>query len=165
MPKIHNATAASGRDDWTTPPELFKRLDEQFRFVQDVAADASNTLCASFIPKEMDAFKTPWRSPAFCNPPYGRGIFEWVKRADRMMKENVLSVLLLPASTDTQWFHLAARYAQEIRLLKGRLIFGNVRAKDGSVGVQPATFPSAIIVFDPAKHFWFRATINAWDWK
>lgn len=170
MPKIHNAPSASGKENWTTPRALYDRLDKEFSFTLDAAADASNALCSRFLSKDegFDAFTTRWKGMAFCNPPYGYGVGKWVARAEQQAQyEGTSSVLLVPAATDTKWFHeIVAPSAREVRLLKGRLAFGNVVCKDGSIGVQPAPFPSMVIWFEK-RAFWRPggARIFAWDWR
>ena len=79
-----------------------------------------------------------WR--VFCNPPYGRVIGEWVKKAYQESKQpNTLVVMLLPARTDTRWFHDYIYGKAEIRFVKGRLKFGGCD--------NPAPFPSMIVIF------------------
>lgn len=180
MPKIHNAPAPSGRDDWTTDPELFERLNREFGFAVDVAASPGNALCQRYITNDpyyaarCDATdpevhwglagETVWN-----NPPYGRGIPKWLLKAVQQLKEReTSSVHLLPAAVETKWFHeIAVPNAREIRLIKGRLKFGNVVCKDGSVGTHFATFPSAVIIFQPRKirQLWSGARIRTWDWR
>ena len=172
MPKIHNAPAASGRDNWTTPPDLFARLNGEFGFKLDAAADTENALCDGFMDaKVRDAFETAWEpGPIFCNPPYGRiETPRWLQRGyDEFLRTRLTTVFLVPAATETRWFHnLVAPYAKEVRFIKGRLKFGNVLCKDGTIGEQFATFPSMIVVFGLRKvpQLWGGARMRAWDWR
>jgi site-specific DNA-methyltransferase (adenine-specific) len=71
----------------------------------------------------------------FCNPPYGPGILKWLRKS----READLAVYLLPARTDTQWWHGWALKAEEVRFVRGRLKFGGA--------AHNAPFPSVILVF------------------
>ena len=74
----------------------------------------------------------------YCNPPYGREISKWVEKAYSENKKGVLVVLLLPARTDTKWFHEYIYKKHEIRFIKGRLKFND--------GKKSAPFPSMVVV-------------------
>jgi site-specific DNA-methyltransferase (adenine-specific) len=169
--KIHNAAGASGKDGWRTPLKLFKKLDKEFNFAIDVAADRYNTLAIEYQSKEDDALAAHSRwcenGPAWCNPPYGRGIKKWVAKGalESGQAYGGLVVMLLPASTDTKWFHeIVVPIAKQIRFLKGRLIFGGVMAKDGTVGKAPAPFPSMVVIFGGLP-WWDAERMVAWDWR
>ncbi len=144
---------SSGKDDWQTPPDLYLRLHDEFDFDIDLAADADSALCSLWYgpgsPIGEDALVEPWWPiTGWCNPPYTRGA-EFVKKAALAAREGATTVLLVPARTDTVWFHGCVwdqelhrpRPGVETRFLKGRLKF--VGAKDG------APFPSLIVVFRP----------------
>lgn len=80
----------------------------------------------------------------FCNPPYGKDITKWVKKAyEEAHKENTLVVMLVPARTDTKWFHDYVYHRAEIRFVRGRLKFGDSK--------QPAPFPSVIVIYRGPK--------------
>ena len=97
---------SSSTDDWATPQEFFDRLNEEFRFTLDPCANEKNHKCDRYYTKEQDGLRQPWDGErVFCNPPYGRGIGDWVKKAREAAERNALVVLLLPARTDTRWFH------------------------------------------------------------
>lgn len=148
---IAKALFTSAKDDWATPPDLFDQLNAEFHFTLDAAANHANHFCAGWFgpgsPWCEDALEDGWRweltphSRVWCNPPYGRGIGRWVEKAiDEAMHGNLV-VMLLPARTDTKWFHLASDAGAEIRLIKGRLTFG------GAPSAAP--FPSALFIFRP----------------
>ncbi len=127
----------SQRDDWSTPRALFERLQAEFGFTLDPCAQAHNAQCARFYTPEQDGLSRSWRGErVFMNPPYGRRIGAWVRKACRAQ---ALVVALLPARTDTAWWHEGCMRAHEIRLIRGRLRFGDGRGS--------APFPSAIVVF------------------
>ena len=127
--------------EWTTPPDLFAALDAEFHFDLDVAASHENALCARYFTKETDGLAQPWRGVCWMNPPYGREIGAWMRKAWQSAAEGATVVCLLPARTDTTWWHDYVARADEIRLLRGRLKFSNSQ--------YSAPFSSAIVVFRP----------------
>jgi phage N-6-adenine-methyltransferase len=132
------------RADWCTPQTLFDRLDYEFQFGIDIAASESNTKCQSYYDESDDAFKFPWEGVCWCNPPYGRGIERWVEKAYHDSQElGSTIVMLLPAATDTNWWHDYCMKA-EVRFIRGRVPF--VRS-DGERSRAP--FASAVVVFRP----------------
>jgi phage N-6-adenine-methyltransferase len=127
----------SGTDDWATPLELFEQLDAEFGFELDVCASSRNAKCRDYYSKEQDGLKQEWHGTCWMNPPYGREIDKWMKKA---YEANTTVVCLVPARTCTRWWHEYAMRG-EIRLLKGRLKFGGSK--------NSAPFPSAIVIFRP----------------
>lgn len=138
---------SSLRGDWETPDQLFYFLDKEFHFDLDVCATRENTKCANFISPEQDAlsFGGVWVGVCWCNPPYGNELAKWLWRAHESAKAGSTVVCLIPARTDTSWWHETVMpFAAEIRFLRGRLSFDNRRR-----GRCP--FPSAIVVFRPGR--------------
>jgi len=136
------ALFSSAKSDWCTPPELFHALDEEFNFTCDVAADDTNALCPVYHTKETSALEAKWDGVCYCNPPYGRDIGLWVEKAlIEAMAGRATTVMLLPARTDTRWFHAYIwPFRQvEVRFIKSRLKF--VGAKSS------APFPSMVVIF------------------
>lgn len=131
----------SQTDDWGTPIELFRGLDYEFGFELDVAASANNAKCDRYFSIEDDGLSQTW-APAVCwmNPPYGRTIRRWVEKAWLEAQNGATVVGLLPARTDTDWWHAYAMKAAEIRFLRGRVQF---------YGGKDAPFPSAVVVWRP----------------
>jgi phage N-6-adenine-methyltransferase len=132
---------SSASDEWPTPLELYTALNLEFGFTLDPAATVENAKCAKYHTREQDGLSKDWTGETvFLNPPYGRGIGRWVAKAYETSVTGSVVVCLLPARTDTSWWH---RYCArgEIRLLKGRLKFGGAK--------HCAPFPSAIVVFRP----------------
>ena len=123
---------------WETPPNLFRKLDEEFHFTLDVCAIPENAKCERFFSPEQDGLSQPWEGVCWMNPPYGREIGKWMEKAFNESEKGVTVVCLVPARPDTEWWHLFALRG-EIRFLRGRLKFGE--AKSG------APFPSAVIIF------------------
>lgn len=135
---------SSQSDMWETPQDLFDKLNEEFHFNLDVCAIASNAKCAAFYSPEQNGLIQPWYGRCWCNPPYGRQVGKWVKKAyDTAYIDGNLVVMLLPARTDTKWFHEYIYGKAEIRFLKGRLKFGGSK--------NSAPFPSMIVIFEPKE--------------
>tara|TARA_R110002020_G_scaffold231689_1_gene442892 strand:+ start:54 stop:527 length:474 start_codon:yes stop_codon:yes gene_type:complete len=134
---------SSKTGEWGTPQEFFDKLNWRFGpFDLDPCADCTNTKCANFYTEAEDGLSKDWGGhTVFVNPPYGRGIEKWIKKAyDESRKEDTKVVMLIPARTDTKYWHQYVMNAAEVYFVKGRLKFG---AADNC-----APFPSAVIVFD-----------------
>ena len=138
---------SSKKDDWTTPPDFFKQLDNEFHFTLDAASSEENHLCKNYFTIETDGLSQDWGGhKVFCNPPYGRQIGKWVQKAwEEAKKPNTTIVMLLPARTDTKWFHNYIYHQAKIRFIKGRLKFG------GSQNSAP--FPSMVVIWDYYRGF------------
>lgn len=132
---------SSKTDNWATPTEFYNTLNEEFHFNLDPCADEFNHKCEKFYTVEQDGLKQDWGGyRVFCNPPYGRDISKWVKKAyNEGHKSNTLVCMLIPARTDTKFFHEYILNRAEIRFIKGRLKFG------GSKTAAP--FPSMLVVY------------------
>ena len=129
---------SSARQDWETPLALFYELDREFGFTLDVCALSHNAKCERFYDPVCNSLNQKWHGVCWMNPPYGRGIYDWVKKAYESAQEGATVVCLLPARTDTRWFHEFCLKG-EIRYLRGRVKF---------VGAEhPAPFPSMIVIF------------------
>lgn len=132
-------------DDWYTPQEFFNQLNAEFNFTLDPCASEQNAKCAKFFSKEDDGLSKSWANErVFMNPPYGRAIGDWMRKAKEEAKRGALVVCLVPARTDTKWWHECCIFG-EVRFIKGRLKFGG--SKDN------APFPSAIVIFKPFNQF------------
>lgn len=134
---------SSKKTDWETPEELYKKLDSEFHFNIDVCALPKNTKNENYYTPEMDGLKQEWNGSCWMNPPYGPETKVWIKKAYEESLNGATVVCLIPARTDTKYWHEYCMKAHEIRFIKGRLKF--VGAKD------PAPFPSAIIIFKTYK--------------
>jgi len=119
----------SKRDDWETPWDLFLELDREFHFTLDPCANEKNHKCeywfGSNSPYYHDGLDISWKwRTVFMNPPYGREIVQWVRKAyHEAQQDNTIVVGLLPARTDTAWFHDYIYHKAEIRFLRGRVKF------------------------------------------
>lgn len=158
---IPKALFSSNSSEWETPSEIFDPLNEEFHFDLDVCATKENAKVYHYY---ADAFHWPWSGVCWMNPPYERGpdgIIRWMEKAYWAVRErgeaNVV-VCLVPARTDTKWWHEYAMRATEIRLLRGRIKF---------VGApSSAPFPSAIIIFTRSSYTALRTPkVTAWNWK
>lgn len=136
-----NAIYSSERDDWETPDDLFRELDEEFHFALDAAASAENTRCDRFFTKEDNALTQSWEcgGTVWCNPPYGNQLKLWVKKAFEESQRGATIVMLIPSRTDTKWFHNFIYNKSEIRFIRGRLRFKGT--------TNNAPFPSMIVIF------------------
>ena len=134
---------SSATDNWATPQNFFDKLNAEFHFDLDVCADEINHKCDRYYTKEQDGLTMPWKGIVWCNPPYGREIGQWVRKALFASVNGATVVMLIPARTDTKWFHdyIYKRDNVEIRFVKGRLKFGNSK--------NSAPFPSMVVVFKP----------------
>lgn len=102
---INAVMFSSNKDLWETPQEFFNKLDAEFHFDLDVCAIPSNAKCQRYYTPEDDGLSQPWEGRVWCNPPYGRQISKWVQKAAQSAAEGAIVVMLLPARTDTKWFH------------------------------------------------------------
>ena len=132
---------SSETDSWSTPIDLFERLDQVWHFDLDVCADPFNAKCDRFFTRADDGLAQTW-APAVCwmNPPYGREIKHWMRKAHDESLKGATVVCLVPSRTDTRWWHDYAMRGR-IEFIKGRLRFGDAK--------NSAPFPSAIVVFNP----------------
>ena len=132
---------SSKSNEWATPQDFFDKLNAEFHFNLDPCATDENHKCDFYFTKETDGLKQDWGGYCvFCNPPYGREISAWVEKCYREgTKENTVVVMLIPARTDTRYFHDFIYHRSEIRLISGRLKFGNSN--------QGAPFPSMVVIF------------------
>lgn len=134
---------SSQTDDWATPQDFFDKLNLEFHFTLDPCASAENAKCQKFYTKTENGLLQDWGGgeTVFCNPPYGRQIAAWVGKCwEEAKKPNTKVVMLIPARTDTKYFHEYIYHkAADIRFIQGRLKFGNAQ--------NSAPFPSMIVIF------------------
>ena len=100
---INNALFSSTTDMWETPKDLFDKLDEEFEFQTDVCAIKQNAKCKRFYTPEQNGLKQIWTGVCWSNPPYGRGIEKWMKKA---YESSATVVCLVPARTDTKCWQI-----------------------------------------------------------
>ena len=130
---------------WATPQEFFDKYNAKFSFTTDVCALPENAKCQHFYTPEQDGLAQEWRGACWMNPPYGREIGKWVEKAAKEANDNGATVVcLLPARTDTRWWHdNVIQNAASIEFLRRRIKFGNAKSA--------APFPSAVVIFKPKE--------------
>ena len=143
MDNSSRETLFSSKDtSWTTPDDFYAELNKEFRFTLDPCATSENAKCDKFYTIEDDGLKQDWSGETvFCNPPYGKGISEWVEKCyTEGQKRGTTVVLLIPARVDTKYAHeFIHDKATDVRFVKGRLKFGE--------GKNSAPFPSMVVVY------------------
>lgn len=125
--QLKGAIFSRRSQNWATPEAVYRALDEEFSFTLDpcpLRSDGIEGLMLSWAGQRV-----------YCNPPYGRGVARWLDKAP----EATVAVYLLPARTDTAWWHKYAPLASEVRFIRGRLKFGGAQ--------YDAPFPSVVLVF------------------
>ena len=125
------------RQDWETPDSIFEPLNKEFKFTCDVCATKENTKCKGFFTIEDNGLRQNWYGRCWMNPPFGEQS-KWVKKAYEESKNGTIVVCLLPARTNTNWWHDYCLKG-EVRFIKGRPKF--IGAKYG------LPQPLAIVIF------------------
>ena len=134
-----NVHFSSATELWSTPQEFFDQQNSLYGpFEIDVCADKTNAKCPVFFDKDADGLKQEWRGKCWMNPPYGKEIGKWMKKAYESAGSGTSVVCLVPARTDTKWWHDYAMKGS-ITFIRGRLKFGGSK--------NSAPFPSAVVVF------------------
>ena len=132
-----NVHFSSQTDLWSTPQDFYDKLHNEFGFTLDPCSTDDNHKCDKYFTLNDNGLKQDWSNyTVFMNPPYGRVIGDWVRKAN---ESNTTVVCLLPARTDTRWFHDYIYHRAEIRFIKGRLKFGGQK--------NSAPFPSMVVIF------------------
>ena len=131
-------------EEWGTPRKLFKELDYEFHFDLDACASEKNRKCKAYFSREINALKHSWTSfkSVFMNPPYGKDIGRWLRKAYMTSLHGTTVVCLVPAKTDTIWWHNFCMKG-EVRFIRGRLKFQGAK--------RSAPFASAIVIFRGKK--------------
>ncbi len=143
---------SSKTDEWATPQATFDALNQEFHFTLDVCATKDNAKCRYYFSRRDDGLGQQWRGMCWMNPPYGREIHKWVaKAAHTAWKGFGTVVCLLPARTDTRWWHEYCANA-EVRFIRGRLKFGASK--------NSAPFPSAIVIFKGRQRIKVPQVVN-----
>jgi site-specific DNA-methyltransferase (adenine-specific) len=138
---LNSSAYMSDKSDWETPPELFDRLNKEFKFTIDVCANDKNRKCDTYLTERDDALSAEWSGVIWMNPPYGDCLSDWVGKAYHTGLTGSTVVCLIPARTDTRWWHKFVMMSAEVRFLTRRLSFV------GSTNKAP--MPCCIVVFAP----------------
>lgn len=141
MSYISKGMTSSADQTWETPQAVFDALNAVWCFTFDVAASPFNAKCPRYFTEADDALSQDWgREVCWCNPPYGRKLAAFVRKARLAAEQGATVVMLIPARTDTRYWHDEIfPHAKSIHFVKGRIRFGN--------GACSAPFPSAVVVF------------------
>jgi site-specific DNA-methyltransferase (adenine-specific) len=135
---MNKALFSSMSPHWNTPKNLYRQLSDEFHFNDDPCPSGG-----------IFGLDREWGTRTYCNPPYGRQINDWLKKGWDESQKGKLVVFLLPARTDTAWFHnFVLPFAKEIRFIRGRLCFSKPNGETGR-----APFPNMVIIFEgrPSK--------------
>ena len=144
--KVH---FSSKSNEWATPLSLFNRINSIWGpFDLDPCCTVATAKCRLYYTKEDDGLSMPWGvKRVFVNPPYGREIGKWVKKAyNEYAKRGTEVVLLIPARTDNKWWHQYCMVAKYIVFIKGRVKFEQMDAPEGTPPMS-APFPSCLVIF------------------
>ena len=147
MPVINKSWYTSEKGYWETPSWLFNILDSFYQFDCDVAANKYNALCKHYFCLEDSCLDNVWHKKNFMNPPYGSEIKSFIIKAheEYFLRNNII-IALLPARTDTRWFHNYIYKKTEILFIKNRLQY-QIAGK----GDRDAPFPSMIVGWGAKK--------------
>jgi phage N-6-adenine-methyltransferase len=130
---------SSEKQDWATPQNLFDELNHQYNFDVDVCAHSRNYKCEKYYTEDDNALEQEWKGTCWMNPPYDQSAIFIEKAYEESLKGSRV-VALIPARTDTKYFHNYCMQAEEIMFIKGRLKFGDSK--------NSAPFPSMLVVFN-----------------
>lgn len=130
---------------WETPPEVFDPLNAEFDFTLDPCATSSTAKCPMYFTERQDGLTRDWGTHrVFMNPPYGREVYAWTRKARESAERGALVVALLPASTDLAWWHDDVVGHAEVRYIRGR-----VRFLTGGPYRASGFFASVIVIWYP----------------
>lgn len=140
------ALFSSEKMDWCTPQDLFDKLNHRFNFVLDAAAEPNNAKCDLYYTPETNGLAQSWDvgGAVFVNPPYGREIGKWVEKGYTEAQKGLTIVMLIPARTDTKYFHEFIYNKAKIYFIRGRVHFTDEEGQ--SKGSAP--FPSMVVVYN-----------------
>jgi phage N-6-adenine-methyltransferase len=134
----------SHKQDWETPRSIFEPLNKEFHFTLDTCATADNAKCEKYFTLEENGLKQEWQGVCWMNPPFGDKA-KWIKKAFKESVKGATVVCLVPARTNTNWWHDYCMKG-EIRFIRGRPKF-----KGAKYGLPQ---PLAIVVFKHVSMDW-----------
>lgn len=145
-----NVHYSSNTNEWATPQPLFNWLNNKYQFTLDPCCTDKTAKCKKYYTQAQNGLKQDWsKDRVFCNPPYGREIGKWVKKAYEESLKGATVACLIPARTDTQWWNDYCTKADSIIFITGRIKFQNT---EGQFLTAPAPFPSCVVVFRKDRH-------------
>ncbi len=138
---MNKGLLTNNSNEWETPTDLFNELNAKYHFGLDACATKENALCDKFFTIKENALWQDWSGfgNVFMNPPYGRHIKDFIRKAYEESKKGIIVVCLIPARTETAWFHDYCLPFGEIEFIRGRLRFSGSKIN--------APFPSMIVIF------------------
>ena len=148
---MNNVHYSSETNEWATPEDVYLALHREFDFTLDPCCTHDNAKCERHFTLTEDGLSRDWgREIVFMNPPYGREIILWMQKAYESSLKGATVVCLVPAHTDTKWWHDFAMNG-EIRFLRGRIKFKGPDTLHRFMASKTtsAPFPSAVVVFRP----------------
>lgn len=132
---------------WGTPIDLFAPINKEFGFTLDVCAISENAKCERFFTPQDNGLAQSWENEVcWCNPPYGKDVVKWIKKALQESKRGATTVLLIPCKTNTNWWHDFVIPFAEIRFLRGRVAFVY---PNGEQSKQALPWPLAFVIYRP----------------
>ncbi|KZU10456.1 putative prophage LambdaSo DNA modificationmethyltransferase [Lactiplantibacillus plantarum] len=143
---VNKALFTSSKEDWETPQDFYDRLNAKYHFEWDLAASDDNAKCSCYFTRDDNSLEYDWGGLSgnlFLNPPYGRELKLWVRKAaNTKLKAKQNLVMLIPARTDTSYWHDYIFNHAEIKFLRGHLKF-----EVGGISGDSAPFPSAVVIY------------------
>ncbi len=143
---MNKGLLTSNTNEWYTPQPLFEELNKEFNFNLDPCCTEKSAKCKNYFTISDDGLSQNWGGySVFMNPPYGREIKDWIKKAYESSLEGATVVCLIPARTDTSYWHdYIFGKASDIRFLKGRVKF----EREDGFKAGSAPFPCAVVVYN-----------------
>ncbi len=139
MARFNKEKFKSGSEEYETPINIFEPLNKEFGFTLDVSASDKNKKCDNYFDKNIDALKQDWIGEiCWMNPPYGNKLQKFVRKAYSESKKGCVIVGLIPAKTNTVWWHECIN-SEEVRFIKGRPKFNDMK--------YGYPFPLAIVIW------------------
>lgn len=141
---INNALFTSNSNEWETPQKVYDELNREFDFTLDPSSSEKNHKCDKYFTLSENGLEKSWKGErVFCNPPYGREIVKWIEKgySEVLSNDCQVVVFLIPARTDTRYFHDYIYNQFEIRFIKGRIKF-----EKNKISQSSAPFPSMIVI-------------------
>lgn len=152
----------SVKTDWATHWDFFNPLNTEFNFTIDVAADSQNRKVDNYFSAQDNGLKQDWSNQVvWCNPPYGRNVPDWLKKGKEAASKGTVSVFLIPARTNTTWFHSLCLSSDEIRFVKGRPKFYNFASADKEA-THGLPVPLCLVIYRPNSK---TCKIGTYDWR
>lgn len=151
MGRINGGLMSNNSNEWATPQAFFDTLNAEFHFTLDPCSTDLNAKCKKHFTKAENGLLQDWSGErVFCNPPYGSEIGAWCKKAfEESEGGKSLVVMLIPARTDTAYFHDYIYHHAELRFIRGRLKFVPENAEQATT---TAPFPSLVAIFGGGTH-------------